>query len=119
MIDTFLTGSGEVEIVPTRPKVVGRRLKPNVTGLVGHERWWVDHPYKLEKATEWLLARLANGTRPCAEILAAAKASNIVYRTLRRAKKAAKINSERIPRGRLGKWFWHPPEQENIDGRQS
>jgi hypothetical protein len=113
----FLTRSGEVEIVPTRPKVVGKRLKPNMTGLVGRQRWWVSETHKLEEAMDWLRAQLTNGMRPCAEILAEAKANNIVYITLRRAKKDAKIRSERIPRGRLGKWFWHPPEQENTDGR--
>jgi hypothetical protein len=105
MIDISTTP--DIETMTARPKVVGRRLKPNMTGLVGRQRWWAPQTYKLEEATAWLRVQLANGMRPCAKILDEAKASNIVYMTLKRAKKAAKIKSER-----MGKWFWSLPEQE-------
>jgi hypothetical protein len=115
VIDISLPRSGEVEPAPIN--AVGRRLKPNMTGLVGRNRWWVPKTYKLEDATAWLRAQLASGMRPGAEIMAEAKKKGFSYMTLRRAKKEAKIRTEEIPRGRLGKWFWSLPEQENTDGR--
>ena len=89
--------------------LVGKRLKPNQTGLVGKERWWAQQPDKFNIAVTWLRAALAGGMVSSLDILAKSRDNGITYKTLRRAQCALGVKPERIPRGRLGKWFWVLP----------
>lgn len=65
------------------------------------------------RATLWLIEALANGERPAAELLAAAKADGIREKTLERAKQSLGVKSEftRIP-GQPRGWLWRPPPDE-------
>lgn len=70
-------------------------------------------PPDVVRATLWLLDALAQGPRPAAELLAAAKADGIKERTLDRAKRSLGIRSEYThqPNG-LRAWLWRPPENK-------
>ncbi|MFL5339141.1 MAG: AAA family ATPase [Gemmataceae bacterium] len=64
------------------------------------------------RATVWLLEALADGPRPAAELLVAAKAADIREFTLEHAKRQLKIASKvgHTPEGRRC-WLWCPPPE--------
>ena len=77
-------------------------------------------PAKMEspgvvKATVWLLEALAQGPRPAAELLVAARADGIRERTLEVAKRQLRIQSK-VGTNTEGRrfWQWCPPEEDDF-----
>jgi hypothetical protein len=77
-------------------------------------------PRALEDAKNFLHDILVtNGGRaPQAEIEEAAEAEMISDRTLRRAKKALKVQAEKDRSAAEGKWYWVLPADPDIDAPQ-
>ncbi len=73
-------------------------------------------PPGVVRATLWLLDALAQGERPAAELLAAARADGIKERTLDRAKRSLGIESKfiNVP-GKGRAWLWCPPKEKMND----
>jgi len=63
---------------------------------------------RLNEATDWLTEALANGPKPAAELLAAARSDGIAERTLRRSSKRLGVNTRKASLG--GGWEWSLPE---------
>ena len=61
------------------------------------------------EAEEYLRAELAEGTRPATEVEGPAM-RRFSRATLRRAKKAVGVVSERQGFGNQGRWYWHLPD---------
>jgi AAA domain-containing protein len=63
-----------------------------------------------DRAADWLVQYLANGPRPCAEVLKAAAAATIPERTLKRAKELARIQSHQVwLKSQQNVWYWYDP----------
>ena len=65
------------------------------------------------EAMEWLAAELADGPREVKEIQTAAKGAGIAEMTLKRAKGALGVESDKTP-GFGGPWMWRLPEGGHI-----
>jgi hypothetical protein len=63
-----------------------------------------------DRASAWLLARLAGGPRRAAELIAEAAEAGIPEKTLRRAKLEAEVCGQQIAEGRANVWYWYDPE---------
>jgi hypothetical protein len=65
-----------------------------------------------ERAIDWLRRELADGPRKAAELYAAAAATGIPERTLRRAKKDLPARSHRVSHKKsdTGEWYWYDPD---------
>lgn len=59
-----------------------------------------------EEAERWLLGKLTDGPAKAASILKAARADGVSERTLRRAKRALEVPSDRVG----GEWLWSLPD---------
>ncbi len=107
------------------PNPLAFRLKPHgdsvVVDWLGAKNETADRacgkPERVEspgvvRATLWLIDALANGPRPAAELLAAAKTDGINEKTLDRAKHSLGFRSEftRQPDGRRA-WLWRAPKE--------
>ena len=63
-----------------------------------------------DRAADWLVQYLANGPRPCADVLKAAAAAAIPDRTLKRAKELARIMSHQVwLQTEQNIWYWYDP----------
>ncbi len=62
-----------------------------------------------DRAVIWLTAELAHGPRPATELYEAAARAGIPDRTLERAKKELRVQSHRVPRGKVTVSYWSDP----------
>ena len=79
---------------------------------------WADlqaPPSRAEKAVEWLEDYLKDGPRPAIQLTIDARKAGIAEKTLRRAKKLLKVESEK--EGPTGPWFWKLPPEDGQDGQ--
>jgi len=70
---------------------------------------------RVSEAREWLEDLLSDGPMTVTDIRGQAKADDISWRTVERAKGALGIKARKKP-GPSGKWFWHPPPDPGGDG---
>lgn len=76
-----------------------------------------DERSALGEAKAWLRDLLTDGPRPAKEVEAAAREAGHALKTVKRAKRALKVQSAKI--GRDGRWYWLPPfEAKNLRRRQ-
>ena len=75
---------------------------------------------RLEPLTtdEWLLAALADGPRPAAELHGKAKAAGYSKRTLKRAKKRLGVVAQRVTQGGQSFWQWSQSAAPVGDGQR-
>jgi hypothetical protein len=69
-------------------------------------------PWPRERAIAWLVEQLSAGPRPAQELLNEGMALALEETTLKRAKAALGIRSERRGFGPGGRFWWHLPAQE-------
>ena len=67
-------------------------------------------------AEEWLTEFLSEGPRRASDVYAAAEEAGIAERTLKRAKTALAVDSERIGFGPDGHWWWSLPGPKEKEG---
>lgn len=90
---------------------VGDVLRPEAPGS--------DEPGQKAEAKEWLLALLENGARPSKEVFKLGESEGGFSKsTLKRAKKALKIDSKREGFGEAGQWVWGLREGDGKGGQK-